>query len=544
MSDPFLTLKFAQSLGQQKPLTQIGQGIRGVAQSMGNAVNTWGQAEDQRRQQQMLGHMEQGYNNFFQTYMDDPSAENKATLLKSAQALGKFDETAATIGAVDEQRAAEAEAAYMAELQEDYDEARAEYAMNPTPEGRVEVMDLGSELGIFEDVESMLDSLDEGQLKGLVNNNMAILSAIETGSFNTAFEEIDRQLDALEAAGQGDSRRAEELDNYREMLEEGDLTGARTQLSLMTASAGDFGASAVDNLLELRGDQREQEQHVANVITSLVDAEFKDEERRAEVKEMALRMPNPDLAQLYVDMISTMDKFGDGSGITENQIMNARLAWRKQYLDEIQPFKRIGEQTSIVRQAAWTALGAEGVEGSAQGVADLALVNSFQRLIDDATVRESDITNLKSTIGTVDQMRTMFAGWEEGDILSPLQRRAMLNMADQIRGVFSEQEETTREVIGQNITDLNQRWNDPTALTEESIMGDPLFQMNEERLEQEVRDALIGVWPADKAIIRDMSWEELQEGYSNTLERMGALSGGPPPEPPAPTGTGEPEERP
>lgn len=534
MSDPFMTLKFAQGLSQKpSPLDIFSQGMTEAAMIHRNT-------QQQKEQQQ-------AYQSSFQRYMNDPTPENKATLMQAAQVSGNFDETASTIGAVEEQRAAAAEAARMAQLNSDYQSAMAEYTVDNSPENRREVMELGSRLGRFDDITAQLDAYDEGQLQGLVKNNVAILAAMENQMPSAAKDEIERQLATLDSAGLGDSDRAEDLDHYLELIEDGNLSAAQRHLELTTAATGDFGSSALDNMWNMRQDEREEREHYANIITRLVDTEIKDEERRAEVKEQAMKLPNPELAELYVDMLSTVDKFGDGSEITENQIMNARLAWRQQYLDEIAPFKKIGEQTSIVRQAAWTALGAEGLEADtegnrpAQGVADLALVNAFQRLIDDATVRESDITNLKSTIGTVEQMKTMFAGWQKGDILSPLQRRAMLNMSEQIRGVFEEQEATTREVIGQNISDLNTRWNDPTALTDESIMGEPLFQQTQDRLEDEVRDALVGVWPAEKQRIMGMDWEELQARYSRTLGLMGALSGGPPPVEEV-TGTGEAEE--
>lgn len=541
MSDPFLTLKFAQSLGQQRPLTQIGQGIAEVG-------GIWRQAEQQREQERLAAAAQQGHQNALQRYMVEPTAENKMAVFQTGQAIGQdFETTQGMIGAVEQQRAEEAEAEALALLQNEHQQNMRDFLSDRSPENRARAMETGSQLGRFEDIDAQLELLDDSQKQELVKNNMRILAALENNNPGLAIEEAKAQRTAIESAGMGDSERAEDLDTYIELMEDGKWQEASSHINLMTGRVDEYGPNALDNLYELREEGRREREDYANFITKLVDTEISDPARREEVRERAMKLPNPELASLAVDMLSLAEDAGKGEGLTANQLQNARLSWRQQFNRETKDFKRIGEQVATVRQAAYRSLGMEGAGefDEAQGAADLTLVNAFQRLIDPATVREADIKNIQSTIGGFDAVKRFVSGFTEGDKLSPTQRRALLTMAEQIKDVYREQEETTREVIGQNIRDFNERLDDPTAFTEESIMGDPLFADNEETVEKEVRSALKGIYPTESQQIDSFSWDEIRRNYSNTIGRMGvnvAPKAEEEEEEPT-TGTGEPETR-
>src|SRR6056297_983376 len=80
MSDPFLTLKFAQSLGQQQsPLSKLGQGIGQVGQAF------------QTRE------LESRYDQALNTAMTNPTNENISQLYQIAEPLGRFPNARAAI---------------------------------------------------------------------------------------------------------------------------------------------------------------------------------------------------------------------------------------------------------------------------------------------------------------------------------------------------------------------------------------------------------------------------------------------------------------
>lgn len=88
--NPYLTLQFAQNLGQQQPLTQLGGQIGGLIQGI--------------QQKRAMEAAQEQYLQDLNAYADDPTEDNFAAYLQSAGAIGKLDEAKAITEGLDERQ--------------------------------------------------------------------------------------------------------------------------------------------------------------------------------------------------------------------------------------------------------------------------------------------------------------------------------------------------------------------------------------------------------------------------------------------------------
>lgn len=451
MSD--LVFRFAQNLGQSRPLTEIGSNIGQIMQ-----------LQAAKRQQEAA---QNHYRTALDIYMQNQSPENLMAFYEAGKGVGmSFDDAQNQVGA--------------------YTSAQAQQ----------EVETYGS--GLY--------------------------APLVTGNYDMAMQNVGALMEA--AIAEGDREEAQELQQIKALIEDGSPEAIQRATGLIGIGLGqtEEGRAFLQADYDRRTSNVDEAQGYASAINQMIDTQIESPERREELRETALKMANPSLAEMVVDMATVAQGIQGGDSLTIPQISGMRLAWRNQYNDELKRFTEINTQAATARTAGLRALGMEylGDEfGEAQGAADLALVNAFQRLIDPATVREQDIRNLRTTIGGVEAMKLMFEGFTEGDKLTPTQRRALISISDQIREVYAEQEQVSREVIAQNIEDINRFSGMEDALTEESIMGSRLFVRDEESRQKEVKEALKGIYPNERNLIDNYTWEEILREYPRTLEGMG-----------------------
>jgi len=131
---------------------------------------------------------------------------------------------------------------------------------------------------------------------------------------------------------------------------------------------------------------------------------------------------------------------GDGPGVTYSRKMEGEL--RDEFGKKTQPYveqmRSAGRVLSILEQGGG-------------GVADLALVTQFMKMLDPgSTVREGEIANVQNAAGVPEQVRTFYNSLISGDSLSVGQRHQVKNI---IQGsyqsaydLYAEQAEAYREL--------------------------------------------------------------------------------------------------
>lgn len=436
MGDPFLTLKFAQSLGQQKPLTQLGAGIAQIH-------DTWKQADAQKQ----IG---QAYDNSFQQYMQDPSAEKKAQLLQVAQRAGNYDETISTIGQVEQQRAAEAEAARIAELEADYKKRLSKFTKDQTPDNLFAAAQAAQELGRLDEHNTMVESYTAEQRRNTVQQYLGVYSLLESNNGKVALETAERYGEAYERSG---NKMASELwYQVAQHIEDGDITGAKSFIAIHAATMEEGREAFKEGVYPLYQEERDQaaeeraaEDHVADFIERGQDVIG----TRAELDAMEeYARSNPEFTDTWLKVLNFARLAQDGMAVDPTEAVDAYTTLRKEWRDGRQRLDGVMQANASmaniyddIRRGASTGTGyynsetGEIVEKghiNAQpmemaGIHDLAMINMFQRQIDPATVRKDDFDNIIASNPIMGQLDLLRAKIMAGDRLTPEQREQMMN---------------------------------------------------------------------------------------------------------------------
>ena len=112
--------------------------------------------------------------------------------------------------------------------------------------------------------------------------------------------------------------------------------------------------------------------------------------------------------------------------------------------------KRTGQFTEL--RSTFDTIKASALDAS--GAGDLALVTGFMKMLDpDSVVRETEFANARETSGLLDSLRATAKKLENGQFLSPQQRKDFAGLAAKYMEAASKYEKEIRsdlEVIVQN----------------------------------------------------------------------------------------------
>lgn len=121
---------------------------------------------------------------------------------------------------------------------------------------------------------------------------------------------------------------------------------------------------------------------------------------------------------------------------TERDDLRTLLQKPKQRIHELEDsYKKVKitskEDLSSAKDAAKdTKLAEKSKEVMARGIRDIALINSYQRMIDPATVREGDVALQRSAAATSERLGILLQQIKDGTLLSQGQRDEMRSIAD------------------------------------------------------------------------------------------------------------------
>lgn len=376
-----------------------------------------------------------------------------------------------------------------------YQNALTTYMRDQTPENRVAVLEAGRPLGIFDQTEKEVQGYDTAKREADARQLAGALGPLYAGDNAMAAQTMRSYADAY--ANSGDQKEAAAWNALAQDVENGESKKVMATLALQ-GSFSEEGKRVLDNLLSLQTSDRESMRATSDFIDSAVKREFSSPEEQARQRELASQMPNRQLAQLSIDMGHVASALEDGS-MNANNVNSAVGQWANFYQQGTSNFRQINESAAKVRQAAYTALlerqklGVNPNTASNVGIADNTLINSFQRLIDPATVRQSDIDLIKSATGFGEEALTKLRGLRSGDMISDAQRRAMLTISEQLIKQYKQEEEAIYGVVKNNADAIEKASGQTDVLPR--IVSHRLFGRTEADQVREIKDALIAAFP-------------------------------------------------
>lgn len=442
MSDPFMTLKFAQGLSKSpSPMSILSSGMVDAAQ-----INQAARAE--RNAQALAQGQQQSYQAAFQRYMADPSAENRAALMQRSQAIGKFDETASTVEAVDQQRAQEAEAARQAALKEDYISKANAFKENQSADNLFAASQAAQELGMLDEFTEMVGGFEDAQQGAIVDQLLGAFSALDTNNGELALEIAERNAAAYDEV-ENDTL-SNVWDRAADLIERGDISGAKRALAIH-ASTMEQGREAITGMNAFFGEERERsaeeraaEQMKIKLIELGLGQEF-DQEELDRLTQVAAN--DPELGDVAAEILRYANLVDAGVAMDpiETRELELKLQdrWRE-YNEKLDGVKVSHTGLQNIYEDIQTNGGGvgwvdpntfevveKGTRGAieVEGIRHIAAMNLFQRMIDPATVREGDVDLIRSANSLIDRIKTGLEGLRTGARISDNQLAQMLETA-------------------------------------------------------------------------------------------------------------------
>jgi hypothetical protein len=453
MSDPNMLLNFANQNQMQQPLTQLGGGIAQI---------------QQMRQERMAQEQAQNaYRQALDAYMMDQNPQNLMALYQTSQPLGMFDNVTKAV-----------EGMTTAQRQQDVDEMSRIYAP-------------------------------------LVNGNTDL-----------AVQNIDQYITAYENAG--DLEGVQQLRSIREMVEQGRIQEATGQMGVLLGAYQE-GRDFLDNVHSMGQERRAEAQESRAVFDQAQQYQLSQQEidRYMDLATWAGDEPVMELmyyAKAFEEgAIPELDPADRADLVYKwNERFNQRLAEFRTYLG------RADDIDSLYAQAT-DAAGPGGKEttgtitvynqdGSTRevpvtaGVYDIGLMNSIQRMIDPATVREGDVNLMQASGGIRSQLTILMQKFTETGLLTPEMRNAILDMKNQlIEARIKDARIAADTVFGAT---------DPLGLTHKEITGQEDYYGYLDSLANEKPPALTPVERARQQILQDYPEAEGMEGFADMTEEQ------------------------
>lgn len=377
------------------------------------------------------------------------------------------------------------------------DAALSAYMSDKTPDNLFNALNLAPDQ---EALMKNIGAMDKLTQQNQITSNMQVADFLATGFEDRAIEELDKIAIAYETDGNPDNDK--DIEGLRDLItkiENGQGAEVGTLLELTTASIPG-GKERVDASLSYRADRRAEEEHISEELIKGIDIEYASPEHETYIKTLAKDMRNPEYASLISEMGRVRNMKDDMTG---SQLDSAAQNWRNIYFKETTDWRKAANNAEKVQSAGKLAIDTAGGTGTQEvrhpitgelvtitGPADLSLINSFQRLIDPATVRQGDIDLMRNTVGGLDRAELAVSSFFSGAKLDDNQRVMIMEMSEQIMEAYAGQEIDSREVVLANTRDL--------GIPDKKVVGTQLlkhYMKDEEVVEETQIESVSNVVP-------------------------------------------------
>lgn len=299
-------------------------------------------------------------------------------------------------------------------------------------ENRLAFLQAAQGVGKFDDtlkvIENMSALAQKNQLKTLAENYSAVLS----GNVQLTIDDLEAQALANENDGDdSNNSEAKKLRFFAQQLKDGKITEFLTHHGGII-SLFDGGTEVMQNIRDMQAAQIAEGEFALKVMETGFEFEGNQEELDAAIEagESDPEFGATNLAALnYAKALRggleyKPKEFNDTLfSLTDKFQKNAN-----RYFDELAANTTLNDAIDLATNIASKA----NADPMALGQADIAAINTFQRQIDPATVREGDVHLIQQAESMANRFKLMVAGWTTGAVLSKEQRAAMKELSAKI----------------------------------------------------------------------------------------------------------------
>jgi uncharacterized protein YajQ (UPF0234 family) len=345
-----------------------------------------------------------------------------------------------------------------------------------------------------EALRKSFEILTQDEQTNTLNQTGQIFSSFKSGRADIAAGLIDQFATAYENSG--DENNARLMRKWSEVAKSGD-EGARQAESyfgfIMSQIPG--GTDVIDSAIKLGGESRTAELQPGVVKQQLLDAGYKE----AQTNKLLV-----ETKKLENEIGAALDK-NNGILTRDEKVKyqdNIRTEWLKNTTSARDAQTKLNKIEAVSNRAI-------NADGGVKGVADLALVNSFQRLIDDGVVKGEDVKLAMETAGKGSQLYNTWDLFTKGSKLTNDQRREFVQVAELLNEAELKSVETMKNVYRNTIKksglDENEIFGGDTV-TETTVTVTPELTALQDQILQWNEDAK----PED---IKNMTEEEIKASY-------------------------------
>jgi len=425
---------------------------------------------------------------------------------------------------------------------ETYNTAYDAYMANPNKETLGAMYSASQPLGIFDNMVETVKGMDTLQNNQELKHIGQYYSTLYSGNEDIFISNMEADILANETDGNPENDgKIQEMKTMISKVKDGKGNEVIAQLG-SAMGMFDGGSEMMDNVNSMNADLRAEEKAMSDLITAGTNIEYDSPEHKQHIEEISKKLRNPEVAGLVAEMgrVKTLS-----DGMTSGQLDTAARSWRQQYFKETTDWRDALKGAEHVKETGTLALQQAddpttrevrnpitGELVTIVGPANIAFMNSFQRLIDPATVRQGDIDLMRSTVGGVDKAEAAWNNFWNGEKLTTDQITMMMEVSEEMMQAYAKQEQDSREVVLANTRDL--------GIPDKKVVGAALLKNyldTEEEDEKVVTEAgtggegNMGATPEEVANVKeyflslgDDYWtaEELKElkETTPTLERL------------------------
>lgn len=273
----------------------------------------------------------------------------------------------------------------------------------------------------FEGFQKAYDMMDEQQRKSMVQSNMETLGFLNSNDTDNAAQTLALRGKAYRNAG--DMEEAEKFQEMSRMVLNGEGDKVKTMLTYLTGAAPE-GKEALESMWKMGQEARAENEFALDVLKAGQQQEW--DAKTLEAARVAAN-EDPKYGEVITSALNYARLLQDGYKLDPNEFNKAITGLRGEWMKYTDGYQRANENFDKVISALDAAL--TGTDVESKGISDLAGLTAFQRMIDDATVRQDDVNNIRGANAFLSQLDLLIKHVEGGDLLSDEQRKEMKRLS-------------------------------------------------------------------------------------------------------------------
>jgi len=262
----------------------------------------------------------------------------------------------------------------------------------------------------LESLQGAIDNSSATENENGIKNLSPIYGALVNGQPEMAIEKLEILKAGHENAGE--DKQAQVTNSMIDMIKAGDHGSKTVEFNLAQMLEGMGADYVIDNAMDYRDEKRASELHPGELKQQLLDAGYKE----AQTNKLLV-----ETTKLDNEIQKDLNKNNGVLPLEDVQTYQDDI--RTEFLKYTDTSRDAATKVGKINAVADRAIANSNEDEAVQGVSDLALINSFQRLIDDGVVRGEDVALAMNTAGGGAKLANAWNNFTKGDVLTPDQRK-------------------------------------------------------------------------------------------------------------------------